>query len=154
MNTQRCNRCIRHGVSCTLLREPTAVRCARCASNGKRCLFANEYRNRVVATTATASWADRGAKIITNPISSYAGTDSNTASKTRLFIRIPPRRVLTTVASVQQESAEPVVVCLFWSFALAVIQPPFLQNPSVQQRKRVSVEIEHRVNLRAVCWYS
>lgn len=76
----------------------------------------------MAATTPTVSLDDGGAKAVTNSISSDAGTNSDTASKTRLFIRIPPRRALTTVASVQQESgAEPVVVSLFWSLALAVI---------------------------------
>ena len=154
MNTQRCNRCIRHGLSCTLLRTPTTVQCAQCASNRKRCLFVREYENRMVATTAT-TWADRDAETITHTICGNAGTNSDTASKTKLFIRIPPRRVLTTAASVQQErSAEPVVVRLFWILALAVIQPLFLQNPSVKQRERVSAETEHRVNLGTICLYS
>ena len=154
INTQWCNWCIRHGLSCTLLHKPTTVQCAQCASNGKHCLFVREYKNRMVAATAT-TWADRGAKTITDPICGNAGTNSNMASKMKLFIRIPPWCMLTPVTSVQLErSAEPVVVRLFWSLALAVIQPLFSQNPSVRQKEWVSAETEHHVNLGTVYWYS
>lgn len=100
MNIQRCNWCTRLGVSCTLLRAPTAVRCAQCASNSKRCSFVDENRIHNVASTTSTSCAGRGEKSITGPTSSI---DILTHSKTRLVIRIPPRRSITTVAAVQHE---------------------------------------------------
>ena len=74
--------------------------------------FLDQNMNRRVATTTRG---DRGDKAATNlTLNNAAGSD---APKTRLVIRIPPRRALATAAAVQQErGAQPVVspAALHW----------------------------------------
>ncbi|KIJ58747.1 hypothetical protein HYDPIDRAFT_171144 [Hydnomerulius pinastri MD-312] len=103
-----CTRCEKNHITCTLGKEPKVVRCEQCAAKAKKCSFVegfNEYRNRAIKA-ATMPARDESTR--DTPTSSLGPVSCLAREKTRLTIRIPPRRAFVQEEdrSVEKTSAE------------------------------------------------